>query len=87
MEARHIAPLRGFCTGLDVQIGLLGLWCRPRLALLYDPYGMSEEYFVTCFDRIHRAVLRMGEEADSIKFRRRSNAYDERMTDVSAIRT
>ena len=57
MEARHIAPLSCSCAGYEVQIALLGLWCRPRLALLYDPHGSSIEYFATCFDRIHRAVI------------------------------
>ena len=41
MEARHIAPLRRSCAGYEVQIALLGLWCRPRLALLYDPMALA----------------------------------------------
>ena len=84
MEARHIAPLHSLCLGRNVQIALLGLWCRPRLALLYDPYGMSAEYFVTCFDRIHRAVTRMGKEASQIDTGPRSSAVNRAATRISA---
>ena len=56
MEDRHIARLCGHLNELDVQICLLGLWCRPRFALLYDPFDCHRDYFVSCFDRIERAV-------------------------------
>ena len=84
MEARHIARLRAFSAGHNLQIALLGLWCRPRLALLYDPHGMSAEYFATCFDRIQKAVVRLGEEAANVDTRGRSNALAGRETNVSA---
>ena len=82
MEARHIVPLRRLCAGYKVQIVLLGLWCRPRLALLYDPYGMSKEYFATCFDRISRAVLRLREEKGYIDAGRRLKAADSRKPQI-----
>ena len=56
MEDRHIRWLAPHLRDRKVQVVLLGLWCRPRFALLYDPYGQSRDYFATCFDRIHRAV-------------------------------
>ena len=87
MEARHIAPLRRSCAGYEVQIALLGLWCRPRLALLYDPHGSSSEYFATCFDRIHRAVIRLGEEAGDIDVGRRLDDHDSYINKISAVRT
>jgi len=87
MEARHIAPLRAFCASRNLQIALLGLWCRPRLALLYDPHGMSAEYFVTCFDRIQKAVTRLGEEAGNVDTRGRSDALAGRETNISAVGT
>src|SRR5689334_3440208 len=87
MEARHITPLNRSCAGYKVQIALLGLWCRPRLALLYDPYGLSSEYFDTCFDRIHRAVIRLGEEAGDIDVGRRLDDRDSCITRVSAVST
>lgn len=62
MEDRHIEPLLSATLGRDVQIGLLGLWCRPRLALLYDPHRLSRAYFSTCYGRITQAVTRLGAE-------------------------
>lgn len=63
MEDRHVAPLRRWIAGKDVQLGLLGLWCRPRYALLYDPFNLGRTYFDACFRRIEDAVVRMAEEA------------------------
>lgn len=56
MEDRHIPVLLPYLRGKDVQVGLLGLWCRPRFALLYDPHRLGEAYFLACFDRIRRSV-------------------------------
>jgi protein-tyrosine phosphatase len=75
MEDRHLAQLRCHVKGRKVQIGLLGLWCRPRFPLLYDPHSLSGEYFVTCFDRIYRAVNRLAED----ERRKGSDAYRPRM--------
>lgn len=56
MEDRHIRKLQGQFGENGSQICLLGLWCRPRFALLYDPHRQSREYFSACFSRIDRAV-------------------------------
>ena len=56
MEDRHIHWLAPHLIDKEVQIGLLGLWCRPRFALLYDPFEHSREYFSSCFGRIERAA-------------------------------
>ncbi len=56
MENRHINLLQPHIAGLEVQVCLLGLWCRPRFALLYDPFSHSRDYFSSCFSRIDRAV-------------------------------
>lgn len=64
MEDRHMRALRPFLTGHKVQVGLLGLWCRPRLALLYDPHGLTRGYFMTCFHRIKQAVETLKFELD-----------------------
>ena len=62
MEDRHVERLRPYVAGRDVQVALLGLWCRPRFALLYDPHGLTTDYFKTCFDRIKRSVARLADE-------------------------
>ena len=56
MEDRHIDALRPHIRGKHVQMIMLGLWCQPRFALLYDPHRLSPGYFYACFDRIKRAV-------------------------------
>jgi protein-tyrosine phosphatase len=62
MEDRHIHWLAPHLAQKDVQVGLLGLWCRPRFALLYDPYEHPREYFSSCFGRIERAALNLVQE-------------------------
>jgi protein-tyrosine phosphatase len=48
---------RGVHSG--VQISLLGLWCDPPRPHIEDPYGLSEEYFSTCFGFIDEALNRI----------------------------
>jgi len=62
MEMRHIRVIEQRPVDRDVQIGLLGLWCRPRLSLLYDPHNLSPAYFATCYERIARAVSRVTQQ-------------------------
>jgi protein-tyrosine phosphatase len=40
----------------DVQITLLGLWSRKPRPHIEDPYGLSAEYFNTCFSIIDDAI-------------------------------
>ena len=56
MEDRHLRSLTPLLQGHDVQVALLGLWSRPRLALIYDPHRLSRGYFTTCFQRIKKSV-------------------------------
>ena len=56
MEDRHLWELAPLLQGRDVQVALLGLWCRPPLALIYDPHRLTRDYFSTCFHRIKQAV-------------------------------
>ena len=62
MEMRHIRIIEERPVDCNTQVGLLGLWCRPRLPLLYDPHTMSPAYFATCYERIGRAVARLTEQ-------------------------
>jgi protein-tyrosine phosphatase len=66
MEDRHITWLQRHLNNQDVQVCLLGLWCRPRFALLYDPFNQSRDYFTSCFERIDRAVRRMVQDSQGI---------------------
>jgi len=63
MEYRHVQRLAPAIEDMDAQICLLGLWCRPRFALIYDPHSLSEGYFRTCFERIAEATRRLVNDA------------------------
>lgn len=43
----------------DVQVCLLGAWCRPQMPHLHDPYTLSERYFDRCFERVRQAVANL----------------------------
>lgn len=42
-----------------IAADLLGRWCSPSVPYLHDPYGLSDAYFNTCFDRIDQALARL----------------------------
>jgi protein-tyrosine phosphatase len=42
-----------------VVVDLLGRWCSPTFPYLHDPYGLSDTYFTTCFDRIDQALTHL----------------------------
>ena len=65
MEDRHITWLQGHLDNQDIQVCLLGLWCRPRFALLYDPINQSRDYFASCFDRIDCAVRKLLQDSEA----------------------
>jgi len=44
------------------QYTLLGLWDRPMLPYLHDPYGATNEYFNKCFSSIDGAVMALCEK-------------------------
>lgn len=43
----------------DVQIALLGMWCKPPMPHLHDPYKLGDPYFDTCFVRVREAVANL----------------------------
>ena len=57
MEVRQAHEMRRRLGGRDdVQVGLLGMWCKPVMPHLHDPYTLSEPYFDVCFERVRQAV-------------------------------
>lgn len=64
MEYRHVQSLEPYLHGKDAQIALLGLWCQPQYALIYDPHRQSRAYFVTCFERIERSIRQLASEVN-----------------------
>lgn len=59
MEPWQVTVLRSLPVPVGVQVTLLGLWCRPSRPHLEDPYGLSDDYFQTCFGIIDRALASM----------------------------
>ena len=59
MEPVQSRLLRQFARSSGAQVTLLGLWSAPPRPHLEDPYGLSEEYFTTCFAVIDSAVESM----------------------------
>ncbi|HBI69136.1 MAG TPA: phosphotyrosine protein phosphatase [Massilia sp.] len=43
----------------DVQVALLGMWCKPPMPHLHDPYTLGDPYFDTCFIRVREAVANL----------------------------
>jgi protein-tyrosine phosphatase len=62
MEDRHIFQLENQISGKKVQVCLLGLWCHPKFALLYDPFEHGRDYFSVCFKRIEASVSNLLDE-------------------------
>jgi protein-tyrosine phosphatase len=59
MEPWHATRVAAVARAGGLQVALLGLWCdRPR-PHLEDPFGLSPEYFDTCFALIDAAVARI----------------------------
>ena len=56
-HAEEIAALPG-----EGQVSLCGLHCRPRRPHIEDPYGLTDEWFDTCFRLIEESVKRITEK-------------------------
>ena len=62
MEIRQARKLAHSSLPADVHVGLLGNWGKPRRFHLHDPFSLSENYFVTCFQVIDTAVKELCRE-------------------------
>ncbi|MEO7493617.1 MAG: hypothetical protein ABIT83_02690 [Massilia sp.] len=57
MEVRQAHELRRRLGPRDdVQVCLLGNWCKPVMPHLHDPFSLSDDYFDTCFTRVRQAT-------------------------------
>ncbi|WP_035476650.1 low molecular weight phosphatase family protein [Aliagarivorans taiwanensis] len=43
------------------EVALLGLWCKPSVAYLHDPYAASEAFFERCLSAIEDATTHLVE--------------------------
>ena len=56
MEVRQLHKLAADPRVAHVPRQLLGLWARPTMPHLHDPYGLDDRYMLHCLRRIERAV-------------------------------
>lgn len=62
-EPRHLVALLASTQALaDAQITAAGLWLPTPNLYIHDPYGLSTEYFRTCFDRISMSVKELARQ-------------------------
>lgn len=59
MEPWHVAALQSRPMPIGTQVTLLGMWCNPIRPHLEDPFGLSDDYFQTCFGIIDNAIASM----------------------------
>ncbi|MGC4120145.1 MAG: hypothetical protein QM765_37295 [Myxococcales bacterium] len=64
VEPAHLSQVRAHASTAGAQASLLGLWAFPAQPHIEDPFGLSPEYFDTCFavidDAVRRLVKRVG---------------------------
>ncbi|MHA6317841.1 arsenate reductase/protein-tyrosine-phosphatase family protein [Altererythrobacter sp. CAU 1778] len=56
MEMRHATALKKHAIWGDTPRTLLGLYTRPPVPHLHDPYKLSPAYMARCVERIEQAV-------------------------------
>jgi protein-tyrosine phosphatase len=56
MEPYQAEALRNRVAQPEIQVTLLGLWCIPLRPHIEDPFGLSRDYFTTCFDLVDNAL-------------------------------
>lgn len=59
MEIRQARKLASLSLPDGVHIGLLGNWSKPRRPHIHDPFSLSDDYFITCFQVIETAVKQL----------------------------
>ena len=68
MEVRQAHELRRrLGPRSDVQVCLLGMWCKPVMPHLHDPYSLSDDYFDTSFRRVEQAVRNLAAALPHLK--------------------
>jgi len=57
MESSQARVLESVAHPEGVQVTLMGLWCTPPRPHIEDPFGLSDDYFNTCFALIDDALI------------------------------
>jgi protein-tyrosine phosphatase len=56
MDPSHLPISKDIASRLGCQLTLIGLWCRPIVHEIQDPYGGKLETYQHCYDKIDEAV-------------------------------
>ena len=56
MEPPHARALQRAFRAKGAQVTLLGLWAPSPRPAIADPYGLSDDFFVRCFELIDAAL-------------------------------
>lgn len=59
METRHLRRMAAIPALADAPRTLLGLWARPAMPHLHDPYRLDPRYMDACLSRIRTATARL----------------------------
>lgn len=75
MEVRQAHELRRrLGPREDVQVCLLGMWCKPCMPHLHDPYKLGDDYFDSCFVRVRQAVKNLAADLPNARAVARAGA-------------
>jgi protein-tyrosine phosphatase len=55
-EPDHLSMLRKQGLPGNASVSLAGLWSHRKIPYIHDPYGLSDNYFENCFDRIDEGL-------------------------------
>jgi len=69
MEIRQARKLARSLLPAGVHVSLLGNWSKPRRPHIHDPFSLSDDYFVTCFQVIETAVKQLCREYEAAQGR------------------
>ncbi len=56
MESHHLRAVRALAARASAQVTLMSVWCTPPQMRIADPYGKSDDFFMSCFDQIDAAM-------------------------------
>jgi low molecular weight protein-tyrosine phosphatase len=62
MEPVQLIAVRRRFTGFAGQLTLLGLWSRPYRPSIFDPFGLSDEFWPHCLDVIDDGVRHIADQ-------------------------
>lgn len=73
MEVRQAHEMRRRLGNRDdVQVCLLGMWCKPVMPHLHDPYTLGDPYFDRCFERVRQAVRNLDADLPNARAARKA---------------